>query len=143
MAAVARRAVDHRVALPVLAQSCRNDQPPQLAGAFKEMVVELSILEQALELARPRRIEMRTKPVDGDRQRRNAIRAETPGAKEAVFDFDQGHFCALQLDNGLRRRPRAPDGNRRPLRGAPSVAQETEWAGPVPQERCDMALFPK
>src|SRR5690349_17070810 len=76
VAALARRAIEFRAALPVFTEAGRDDDPLKLSGSGQQVFGKLTSLQQLFELAGLRRVEMSAKTINGDRKRRNAIGTE-------------------------------------------------------------------
>src|SRR6202008_1585049 len=83
----------------VLADAGLNDESPELAGAIKDRLVEGTVLQQPLQLARPRWIEMDSQSIDRDRQRGDAVCTEPTRTKESVLDFEERNVPALELSD--------------------------------------------
>jgi len=127
----------------VLADAGVDDQTPELAGAIEDRLCEVSILQQHLKVARPRRIEMDAEMIDRDRQWGNTIRAQPTRPKESVLDFDKCDVPALEVSDDSRGYLRTPQGNAIPGRDPIGVALETQRRRPAPKQRRDMTLLPE
>src|SRR5205823_11970075 len=140
---LAGRPVKNRLTLLIFADASLDDQPAEIGSASKHPLIEPSVLQELLELARLRRIKMGAETVNSDRKRRNAISTESSRTEKSILHFNQRVLLAVELRDCARRCFGAPDRDRSAALDLASIAEKRERAGTAPQQRCDMVLLPE